>query len=72
FLNHNVITKLHCKIRWFNRTSEIKRCVHGTLAASNFFINHFGYCAKALISMSHVRFTIRLKKLRAQLLVKSI
>ncbi|TMO09025.1 PhzF family phenazine biosynthesis protein [Pseudoalteromonas sp. S558] len=72
FLNHNEITKLHCKIRWFNRTSEIKRCGHGTLAAANFLINHFGYCPKAFISMSHERFTIRVKKQRAQLLLKSI
>ena len=30
FLNQNEITKRHCNIRWFNQTSEIKRCGHGT------------------------------------------
>ncbi|MBG9993856.1 PhzF family phenazine biosynthesis protein [Pseudoalteromonas sp. NZS127_1] len=72
FLNQNEITKRHCKIRWFNQTSEIKRCGHGTLAAANFLIKHFGYCPKAFISMSHERFTIKEKKQRAQLLLKSI
>ena len=72
FLNQNEITKRHCKIRWFNQISEIKRCGHGTLAAANFLIKHFGYCPKAFISMSHERFTIKEKKQRAQLLLKSI
>ncbi|MBE0359177.1 PhzF family phenazine biosynthesis protein [Pseudoalteromonas aliena] len=72
FLNHNEITKLHCKIRWFNQTHEIKRCGHGTLAAANFLIDHFGYCPDVFTSMSHERFTIRVKKQRAQLLLKSI
>ncbi|WP_273047492.1 PhzF family phenazine biosynthesis protein [Pseudoalteromonas sp.] len=72
FLNHNEITKLHCKIRWFNQTNEIKRCGHGTLAAANFLIDHFGYCPDVFTSMSHERFTIRVKKQRAQLLLKSI
>ncbi|WP_282114230.1 PhzF family phenazine biosynthesis protein [Pseudoalteromonas arctica] len=72
FLNQNEITKRHCKIRWFNQTSEIKRCGHGTLAAANFLIDHFGYCPEAFTSMSNERFTIRVKKQRAQLLLKSI
>ncbi|AQQ01304.1 hypothetical protein B0W48_16920 [Pseudoalteromonas aliena] len=72
FLNHNEITKRHCKIRWFNQTSEIKRCGHGTLAAANFLIDHFGYCPDVFTSMSNERFTIRVKKQRAQLLLKSI
>ncbi|KAA1159917.1 PhzF family phenazine biosynthesis protein [Pseudoalteromonas fuliginea] len=72
FLNQNEITKRHCNIRWFNQTSEIKRCGHGTLAAANFLIKHFGYCPEVLTSMSHERFTIRVKKQRAQLLLKSI
>ncbi|MBH0010912.1 PhzF family phenazine biosynthesis protein [Pseudoalteromonas sp. NZS100_1] len=72
FLNQNEITKRHCKIRWFNQTSEIKRCGHGTLAAANFLIDHFGYCPKAFISTSYERFTIKEKKQRAQLLLKSI
>ena len=72
FLNQNEITKRHCKIRWFNQTSEIKRCGHGTLAAANFLISHFGYCPKAFISTSNERFTIQVKKQRAQLLLKSI
>jgi PhzF family phenazine biosynthesis protein len=72
FLNHNEITKRHCKIRWFNQTNEIKRCGHGTLAAANFLIDHFGYCPDVFTSMSHERFTIRVKKQRAQLLLKSI
>ncbi|WP_024592394.1 MULTISPECIES: PhzF family phenazine biosynthesis protein [unclassified Pseudoalteromonas] len=72
FLNQNEITKRHCKIRWFNQTSEIKRCGHGTLAAANFLIKHFGYCPEVFTSMSNERFTIRVKKQRAQLLLKSI
>ena len=72
FLNQNEITKRHCNIRWFNQTSEIKRCGHGTLAAANFLIKYFGYCPEVFISMSHERFTIRVKKQRAQLLLKSI
>ena len=72
FLNQNEITKRHCKIRWFNQTSEIKRCGHGTLAAANFLIKYFGYCPEAFTSMSNERFTIRVKKQRAQLLLKSI
>ncbi|ATG77557.1 PhzF family phenazine biosynthesis protein [Pseudoalteromonas sp. 1_2015MBL_MicDiv] len=72
FLNHNEITKRHCNIRWFNQTSEIKRCGHGTLAAANFLIKHFGYCPEVLTSMSNERFTIRVKKQRTQLLLKSI
>jgi len=72
FLNQNEITKRHCKIRWFNQTSEIKRCGHGTLAAANFLIDHFGYCPEVFTSMSNERFTIRVKKQRAQLLLKSI
>ena len=72
FLNQNEITKRHCKIRWFNQTSEIKRCGHGTLAAANFLIDHLGYCPEAFTSMSNERFTIRVKKQRAQLLLKSI
>lgn len=72
FLNQNEITKRHCNIRWFNQTSEIKRCGHGTLAAANFLIKYFGYCPEVFISMSHERFTTRVKKQRAQLLLKSI
>ncbi|MBH0002382.1 MULTISPECIES: PhzF family phenazine biosynthesis protein [Pseudoalteromonas] len=72
FLNQNEITKRHCKIRWFNQTSEIKRCGHGTLAAANFLIDHFDYCPEVFTSMSNERFTIRVKKQRAQLLLKSI
>lgn len=72
FLNENEITKRHCNIRWFNQTSEIKRCGHGTLAAANFLIKYFGYCPEVFTSMSHERFTIRVKKQRAQLLLKSI
>ena len=72
FLNQNEITKRHCNIRWFNQTSEIKRCGHGTLAAANFLIKYFGYCPEVFTSMSHERFTIRVKKQRAQLLLKSI
>lgn len=72
FLNQNEMTKRHCKIRWFNRTSEIKRCGHGTLAAANFLIDHLGYCPEVFTSMSNERFTIRVKKQRAQLLLKSI
>ena len=72
FLNQNEITKRHCKIRWFNQTSEIKRCGHGTLAAANFLIDHLGYCPEVFTSMSNERFTIRVKKQRAQLLLKSI
>ena len=72
FLNENEITKRHCNIRWFNQTSEIKRCGHGTLAAANFLIKYFGYCPEAFTSMSNERFTIRVKKQRAQLLLKSI
>ena len=72
FLNQNEITKRHCNIRWFNQTSEIKRCGHGTLAAANFLIKYFGYCPEVFISMSNERFTIRVKKQRAQLLLKSI
>ncbi|WP_165734999.1 PhzF family phenazine biosynthesis protein [Pseudoalteromonas sp. C8] len=72
FLNQNEITKRHCKIRWFNQTSEIKRCGHGTLAAANFLIAHLGYCPEVFTSMSNERFTIRVKKQRAQLLLKSI
>ncbi|MBB1442653.1 PhzF family phenazine biosynthesis protein [Pseudoalteromonas sp. SG43-3] len=72
FLNQNEITKRHCNIRWFNQTSEIKRCGHGTLAAANFLIKYFGYCPEVFISMSNERFAIRVKKQRAQLLVKSI
>ncbi|WMS92310.1 PhzF family phenazine biosynthesis protein [Pseudoalteromonas sp. HL-AS1] len=72
FLNQNEMTKRHCKIRWFNQTSEIKRCGHGTLAAANFLIKYFGYCPEVFTSMSHERFTIRVKKQRAQLLLKSI
>ncbi|MEM5547722.1 PhzF family phenazine biosynthesis protein [Pseudoalteromonas fuliginea] len=72
FLNQNEITKRHCKIRWFNQTSEIKRCGHGTLAAANFLISYLGYCPAAFISMSNERFIIQVKKQRAQLLLKSI
>ena len=72
FLNQNEITKRHCNIRWFNQTSEIKRCGHGSLAAANFLIKYFGYCPEVFISMSNERFTIRVKKQRAQLLLKSI
>ncbi|MEL0639359.1 PhzF family phenazine biosynthesis protein [Pseudoalteromonas aliena] len=72
FLNQNEITKRHCNIRWFNQTSEIKRCGHGTLAAANFLIKHFGYCPEVFTSMSNERFTIRVKKQRAQLSLKSI
>ncbi|MBH0075366.1 PhzF family phenazine biosynthesis protein [Pseudoalteromonas sp. SWYJ118] len=72
FLNQNEITKRHCKIRWFNQASEIKRCGHGTLAAANFLIDHLGYCPEVFTSMSNERFTIRVKKQRAQLLLKSI
>ncbi|MBH0039669.1 PhzF family phenazine biosynthesis protein [Pseudoalteromonas sp. SWN166] len=72
FLNQNEITKRHCKIRWFNQTSEIKRCGHGTLAAANFLIDHLGYCPEVFTSMSNERFTIKEKKQRAQLLLKSI
>ena len=72
FLNQNEITKHHCKIRWFNQTSEIKRCGHGTLAAANFLIDHLGYCPEVFTSMSNERFTIRVKKQRAQLSLKSI
>ena len=72
FLNQNEITKRHCNIRWFNQTSEIKRCGHGTLAAANFLIKYFGYCPEVFISMSNERFTIRVKKQRAQLLLRSI
>ncbi|MEI8624499.1 PhzF family phenazine biosynthesis protein [Pseudoalteromonas sp. B137] len=72
FLNQNEITKRHCNIRWFNQTSEIKRCGHGTLAAANFLIDYLGYCPKVFTSMSNERFAIRVKKQRAQLLVKSI
>lgn len=72
FLNQNEITKRHCNIRWFNQTSEIKRCGHGTLAAANFLIDHLGYCPEVFTSMSNERFTIRVKKQRAQLLLKSI
>ncbi|KAA1155342.1 PhzF family phenazine biosynthesis protein [Pseudoalteromonas sp. FUC4] len=72
FLNQNEITKRHCKIRWFNQTSEIKRCGHGTLAAANFLIGYFGYCPEVFISMSNERFTIQVKKQRAQLLLRSI
>jgi len=72
FLNQNEITKRHCNIRWFNQTSEIKRCGHGTLAAANFLIKYFGYCPEVFTAMSHERFTIRVKKQRAQLLLKSI
>ena len=72
FLNQNEITKRHCNIRWFNQTSEIKRCGHGTLAAANFLIKYFGYCPEVFTSMSNERFTIRVKKQRAQLLLKSI
>ncbi|MBG9991891.1 PhzF family phenazine biosynthesis protein [Pseudoalteromonas sp. NZS37] len=72
FLNQNEIAKRHCKIRWFNQTSEIKRCGHGTLAAANFLIDHLGYCPEVFTSMSNERFTIRVKKQRAQLLLKSI
>ncbi|MEL0634822.1 PhzF family phenazine biosynthesis protein [Pseudoalteromonas carrageenovora] len=72
FLNQNEITKRHCNIRWFNQTSEIKRCGHGTLAAANFLIKHFGYSPEVFTSMSNERFTIRVKKQRAQLLLKSI
>ncbi|MBH0041462.1 PhzF family phenazine biosynthesis protein [Pseudoalteromonas sp. SWXJZ10B] len=72
FLNQNEITKRHCKIRWFNQASEIKRCGHGTLAAANFLIDHLGYCPEVFTSMSNERFTIRVKKQRAQLSLKSI
>ncbi len=72
FLNQNEITKRHCNIRWFNQTSEIKRCGHGTLAAANFLIKYFGSCPEVFISMSNERFTIRVKKQRTQLLLKSI
>jgi len=72
FLNQNEITKRHCKIRWFNQTSEIKRCGHGTLAAANFLTGYLGYCPAAFISMSNERFIIQVKKQRAQLLLKSI
>ena len=72
FLNQNEIAKRHCNIRWFNQTSEIKRCGHGTLAAANFLIDHLGYCPEVFTSMSNERFTIRVKKQRAQLLLKSI
>ena len=72
FLNQNEITKRHCNIRWFNQTTEIKRCGHGTLAAANFLIKYFGYCPEVFTSMSNERFTIRVKKQRAQLLLKSI
>lgn len=72
FLNQNEITKRHSNIRWFNQTSEIKRCGHGSLAAANFLIKYFGYCPEVFISMSNERFTIRVKKQRAQLLLKSI
>jgi len=72
FLNQNEITKRHCKIRWFNQTSEIKRCGHGTLAAANFLIDHLGYCPEVFTSTSHERFAIQVKKQRAQLLLKSI
>ena len=72
FLNQNEITKRHCNIRWFNQTSEIKRCGHGTLAAANFLMGYLGYCPKVFTSMSNERFAIRVKKQRAQLLVKSI
>ena len=72
FLNQNEITKRHCNIRWFNQTSEIKRCGHGTLAAANFLIGYLGYCPKVFTSMSNERFAIRVKKQRAQLLLKSI
>ena len=72
FLNQNEITKRHCNIRWFNQTSEIKRCGHGTLAAANFLIGYLGYCPEVFTSMSNERFTIRVKKQRAQLLLKSI
>jgi PhzF family phenazine biosynthesis protein len=72
FLNQHEMTKAVCQIRWFNQSSEIKRCGHGTLAAANVLIKQYGYCPRVFISQSNERFTINIKKQQAQLILNAI
>ena len=72
FLNQNEITKPYCKIRWFNQTSEIKRCGHGTLAAANFLLHYFSYCPQVFITSCNERFKIKINRQQTQLVLASI
>jgi PhzF family phenazine biosynthesis protein len=72
FLNLNEITKPKCKIRWFNQTTEIKRCGHGTLAAAEFLIDHIGYCPQVFIAKSNECFKISIKRQHALLILNAI
>ena len=72
FLNQNEITQPYCKIRWFNQTSEIKRCGHGTLAAANFLLHYFSYCPQVFITSCNECFKIKINRQQAQLVLASI
>lgn len=72
FLNQQDITKPVCKIRWFNKQSEIKRCGHGTLAAAKSLTSHFNYCPREFISPSNERFNVNIKRQDAYLKLKAI
>lgn len=72
FLNQKDITKPICKIRWFNKKNEIKRCGHGTLAAASSLISHFNYCPRVFISPSNERFKVHIKRQNAYLKLRAI
>ncbi|BED89065.1 MULTISPECIES: PhzF family phenazine biosynthesis protein [unclassified Pseudoalteromonas] len=72
FINENEISRRICNIRWFNQTSEIKRCGHGTLAAAKCLLAHFGFCPSHFISNDKERFKIKLATGRVQLQLAAI
>ena len=72
FLNENEISHRVCNIRWFNQTSEIKRCGHGTLAAAKCLLAHFGFCPSHFISNDKERFKIKRATGRVQLQLAAI
>jgi len=72
FLHESEISRRVCSIRWFNQTSEIKRCGHGTLAAAKCLLAHFGFCPSHFISSARERFKIKLATGRVQLQLSAI
>lgn len=72
FLNESEISRHVCNIRWFNQTSEIKRCGHGTLAAANCLLAHFSFCPLYFISNDKERFKMKRDKGRVQLQLAAI
>ena len=68
----NEISRRVCNIRWFNQTSEIKRCGHGTLAAAKCLLANFGFCPSHFISNDKERFKIKLTTGRVQLQLAAI